>query len=350
MLVVDAATFRDRGGDLAAKAAGVKTVFTLGPANYGIDLLQAIEAAGTRARAASPAPTTSRRLTTPAARRAIQGALRTHQRIWRLCRRDPRRLSKFRYAALPHGRSDQPRRGHKGAADADARRHRAYAEGVLTRKPYSNHRTRENQFHAIRADHDLRAAGSSRARQDRPLLARTVALRRIRDVAEPAGRGHRADRAGVLAALRPDRDAIRSSVLRKADHDPKTPGAVLVLRFPDRRLQRENPRRQRPGGRDRRSRRDLRARAACDDRILEAAGDRRRKRSKSGWLHTGDVARADERGLHVHPRSQEGHDRLRRLQHLSARGRGRAVAACRRSPWSPWSACPTTNGARRSRP
>jgi fatty-acyl-CoA synthase len=46
MLVVDAATFRDRGGDLAAKAAGVKTVFTLGPADYGIDLLQAIEAAG----------------------------------------------------------------------------------------------------------------------------------------------------------------------------------------------------------------------------------------------------------------------------------------------------------------
>ena len=61
MLVVDAATFRDRGGDLAAKAAGLKTVFTLGPADYGIDLLQAIEAAGTPARAASPAPTISRR-------------------------------------------------------------------------------------------------------------------------------------------------------------------------------------------------------------------------------------------------------------------------------------------------
>src|SRR5258707_4425693 len=46
MLVVDAAAFRDRGGDLAAKASGIKTVFTLGPANYGADLLQAIEAAG----------------------------------------------------------------------------------------------------------------------------------------------------------------------------------------------------------------------------------------------------------------------------------------------------------------
>src|SRR6266566_997822 len=65
MLVVDAAAFRDRGGDLAAKstsnksssdkycdrsssnkASGVKTVFTLGPADYGVDLLAAIEEAG----------------------------------------------------------------------------------------------------------------------------------------------------------------------------------------------------------------------------------------------------------------------------------------------------------------
>jgi fatty-acyl-CoA synthase len=46
MLVVDAAAFRDRGGDLAAKAANLKTVFTLGAAGYGVDLLAAIEQAG----------------------------------------------------------------------------------------------------------------------------------------------------------------------------------------------------------------------------------------------------------------------------------------------------------------
>jgi fatty-acyl-CoA synthase len=46
MLVVDGVTFRDRGGELAARAAGLKTVFTLGPAGYGADLLQTIEAAG----------------------------------------------------------------------------------------------------------------------------------------------------------------------------------------------------------------------------------------------------------------------------------------------------------------
>ena len=46
MLVVDGVTFRDRGGELAARASGLKTVFTLGPADYGADLLQAIETAG----------------------------------------------------------------------------------------------------------------------------------------------------------------------------------------------------------------------------------------------------------------------------------------------------------------
>ena len=47
MLIVDADAFRDRGGDLAAKAPHLKHVFTLGPANYGIDLLAAVENAGT---------------------------------------------------------------------------------------------------------------------------------------------------------------------------------------------------------------------------------------------------------------------------------------------------------------
>jgi fatty-acyl-CoA synthase len=46
LLVIDAANFRDRGGELAARAAGIKAVFTLGAAEYGTDLLQAVEKAG----------------------------------------------------------------------------------------------------------------------------------------------------------------------------------------------------------------------------------------------------------------------------------------------------------------
>src|SRR5258708_18124748 len=47
MLVVDADAFRDRGGDLATRSSNLKTIFTLGPANYGADLLAAADDAGT---------------------------------------------------------------------------------------------------------------------------------------------------------------------------------------------------------------------------------------------------------------------------------------------------------------
>src|SRR5205814_9112824 len=46
-LVIDVDAFRDRGGELAARAINLITVFTLGPASYGVDLLGAIEQAGT---------------------------------------------------------------------------------------------------------------------------------------------------------------------------------------------------------------------------------------------------------------------------------------------------------------
>ncbi len=45
-LVVDVAHFSDRGGELAARCAGLKCVFTIGPASYGSDLVAAAEGAG----------------------------------------------------------------------------------------------------------------------------------------------------------------------------------------------------------------------------------------------------------------------------------------------------------------
>jgi fatty-acyl-CoA synthase len=45
-LIVDAGAFLARGGELASRAAGLKTVFTLGAAEYGTDLLAAVDKAG----------------------------------------------------------------------------------------------------------------------------------------------------------------------------------------------------------------------------------------------------------------------------------------------------------------
>lgn len=47
ILVIDADSFSQRGGELASRAQGLRHVFTLGRTGYGIDLLAAAEAGGT---------------------------------------------------------------------------------------------------------------------------------------------------------------------------------------------------------------------------------------------------------------------------------------------------------------
>jgi fatty-acyl-CoA synthase len=164
MLVVDGVTFRDRGGELAARASSLKTVFTLGPADYGADLLQAIESTGsaTARNFAGPDDVATLNYTGGTTGKS-KGALRYH-----------RQQSGFANAIL---------------ADFEIPENPSY----LTVAPISH------------VADDLRYARSSFSGQNRSLLARTAAVRRLGDVAEPAGRGHRADRASVLATVRADR-------------------------------------------------------------------------------------------------------------------------------------------------
>ncbi len=63
--------------------------------------------------------------------------------------------------------------------------------------------------------------------------------------------------------------------------------------------------------------------------------------TRFGWFHTGDLGHMDAAGLRVHHRPRLGHVHLRRLQRLSARDRGSAAAASRRSPKFAWLACRT---------
>ena len=233
------------------------------------------------------------------------------------------------HAALSHGGADQPRRRHQGAADADARRHRAHAQGLRSGGGVQDHRARAHQFHAVRADHDLRAARSSRARQDRSLLARAAALRRLA----------RCRRAGWSRASSGSGRCSRSSTARPNAIRSRCCARPTTIR---RRRSCSCPAAFRsPPARSRFSTTTTSEVATGEAgeicvraphvmaRILEAAGTDRRDPQERLAAYRRHRARRRAR-LHVHPRPQEGHDRLRRLQHLSARGRGRAVAARRR--------------------
>src|ERR1700689_2738201 len=82
VLVIDADAFRDRGGDLAIRAANLKAIFTLGAAGYGIDLLAGIVAMGTATprRLAGPDDIAILNYTGGTTGKS-KGALRTHRKL-----------------------------------------------------------------------------------------------------------------------------------------------------------------------------------------------------------------------------------------------------------------------------
>src|SRR5690242_16974358 len=295
VLVVDASTFRDRGGDIAAKAQAVKHVFTLGAANYGVDLLKIVEQAG---------HASARNFATP----------------------DD--LSTLNYTGGTTGKSKGALRYHHqngGFASAiladfeipDGARY-------LTVAPISHVAgtkvlptlMRGGTVHMLRG-FDPEAVLSTIAREkinftllvptmiyvllDHPALAKTdlSSLELVlygASAMSPSRLVEGVERIGpVFSQLYGQTECYPVSVLRKRDHDPKTPELFLSCGFPI---------------------------AACEVKILDgndqevATGDAGEicvraghvmaeywKRPdvtaetlKSGWLHTGDIARRDERG------------------------------------------------------
>jgi len=65
-----------------------------------------------------------------------------------------------------------------------------------------------------------------------------------------------------------------------------------------------------------------------------------------GWFRTGDIGRVDGGGYIFVEDRPEGHDHLRRREHLLDRGGAGAGPSIPLSWTSRSSACPTTNGAR----
>jgi fatty-acyl-CoA synthase len=82
VLVVDADTFRDRGAQLAGRMSGLASVFTLGRADYGVDLLAAAEAAGSASPHCLAGPDDAASLNyTGGTTGKSKGALRYHRQL-----------------------------------------------------------------------------------------------------------------------------------------------------------------------------------------------------------------------------------------------------------------------------
>jgi fatty-acyl-CoA synthase len=295
ILIVDVDAFRDRGGSLAAKAGNLTTIFTLGSADYGVDLLAAVDAAGTASPLSLAVPDDIATLNyTGGTTGKSKGALRTH-----------REYGGFANATL---------------ADFEIPDHPRY----LTVAPISHvagtkvlpSLMRGGTVHMLKGfDPDAVFATIERERinftlfvptmiyvlLDSPTLDKTdlsslELLLYGASAMSPSRLIEGIERIGpVFSQLYGQTECYPISVLRKADHDPKTPELFLSCGFPV---------------------------TACEVKILGdddqeveigEAGEicvraphvmaeywKRPEQTaetlKSGWLHTGDIARADQRG------------------------------------------------------
>jgi fatty-acyl-CoA synthase len=295
MLVVDADTFRDRGGDLATRASGLKIVFTLGPANYGADLLAAADDAGTASPRCFAGPDDIATLNyTGGTTGKSKGALRTHREYGGFANAT---LSDFEIPDNPRYLTVAPISHVAGTKVLPSLMRGGTVHMLKGFDPDAVFKTIARE----RINFTLFVPTMIYVLLDHPALDKTdlASLELLlygASAMSPSRLVEGIERIGpVFSQLYGQTECYPVSVLRKADHDPRTPELFLSCGFPI---------------------------AACEVKILDAedhevetgeAGEicvraphvmaeywKRPEQTaetlKNGWLHTGDIARADERG------------------------------------------------------
>jgi fatty-acyl-CoA synthase len=295
MLVVDAAAFRDRGGELAAKASGLKAVFTMGPADYGADLLRAVEQEGSAtARCLADADDVATLNYTGGTTGRSKGALRHHREnggAFSAILADfeiPEAARYLTVAPISHvaGTKVLPTLALGGTVHMLKGFDPEAVLATIERERINFTLFVPTMIYVL-LDHP---------RLDRTDLSSLELLLYGASAMSPSRLVEGIERIGpVFSQLYGQTECYPVSVLRKADHDPKRPELFLSCGFPI---------------------------AACEVKILD--GDDREVNTgeageicvraphamveywkrpditaetlKSGWLHTGDIARTDERG------------------------------------------------------
>ena len=295
ILVIDADNFLQRGGELAARAQGLRHVFTLGRADYGVDLLQAIDRNGTAtARDFAEIDDVAVLNYTGGTTGKSKGALRRHREVSPFANGT---LSDFEIPDTPSYLTVAPISHVAGTKVLPSLMRGGTVHMLKGFDPEAVLKTIERQ----RINFTLFVPTMIYVLLDHPALAKTdlSSLDLVLYGASPMSPSRLVEsieRIGpVFSQLYGQTECYPMSVLRKADHDVKQPDLFLSCGFPI---------------------------AMCDIRILDdddnevatnEAGEicvraphvmleywKRPEQTaetlKNGWLHTGDIARMDERG------------------------------------------------------
>ncbi|RZN16168.1 AMP-binding protein [Bradyrhizobium sp. Leo121] len=295
MLIIDAATFHDRGGDLAAKATNIKTVFTLGPADYGIDLLQAIEQAGhvTARCLAGPDDVATLNYTGGTTGKS-KGALRYHREYGGFAGAI---LADFEIPDTPRYLTVAPISHVAGTKVLPTLMRGGTVHMLKGFDPEAVFKTIERQ----KINFTLFVPTMIYVLLDHPALDKTdlsslELLLYGASAMSPSRLVEGIERIGpVFSQLYGQTECYPVSVLRKADHDPKTPELLLSCGFPiavcDVKILDDNDEEVRAGEAG-----EICVRAPHVMAEYWKRPDTTAETLKNGWLHTGDIARADERG------------------------------------------------------
>jgi fatty-acyl-CoA synthase len=295
VLVIDADAFRDRGTALAGSASGVKTLFTLGRADYGFNLLAAVEAGGSISPRCLARPDDVATLNyTGGTTGKSKGALRQHRQLTPfsgLILADfelPERPSYLAVAPISHvaGTKVVPTLMRGGTVHMLKGFDPGAVLATIAREKINFTLLVPTMIYVL-LDHPALSKTDLSSLELLLYGASPMAPSRLLEAIERIG--------PVLSQLYGQTECYPVSVLRKADHDPSQPELFLSCGFPI---------------------------AGCEAKILDdqdrevatgQAGEicvraphvmaeywRRPEQTaetlKNGWLHTGDIARADERG------------------------------------------------------
>jgi fatty-acyl-CoA synthase len=295
MLIVDATAFSDRGGDLAAKASGLQVAFTLGLAGYGTDLLRTIDAGG----AATPrnlagADDLATLNYTGGTTGKSKGALRYHREYTAMSNAI---LADFEIPETPSYLAVAPISHVAGTKVLPTLQRGGTVHMLKGFDPDAMLKTIERE----RINFTLLVPTMIYVMLDNPALDNTdlSSLELIlygASAMSPSRLVEGINRIGpVFSQLYGQTECYPVSVLRKADHDAGTPELFLSCGFPTAACQvtvvdydDQEVATGEPG--------EICVRAPHVMAEYWKRPDVTAETLKDGWLHTGDIARQDERG------------------------------------------------------